>query len=71
MPALFTWLQAQGNVTDDEMFRTFNCGIGMVVIVSAQDAARAMELLAGEGEQVRTIGHIRRQQNGEAPTVVV
>jgi len=71
MPALFTWLQAQGNVTDDEMFRTFNCGIGMVVIVSAQDAARATELLSGEGEQVRTIGHIRRQQNGEAPTVVV
>jgi phosphoribosylformylglycinamidine cyclo-ligase len=71
MPALFTWLQAQGNVTDDEMFRTFNCGIGMVVIVSVQDAARAMELLAGEGEQVRTIGHIRRQRDGEAPTVVV
>jgi len=71
IPALFTWLQAQGNVTDDEMFRTFNCGIGMVVIVSAQDAARAMELLGGEGEQVRSIGHIRRQQDGEAPTVVV
>ncbi len=71
MPALFTWLQAQGNVTDEEMFRTFNCGIGMAVIVAAQDAARATELLAGEGEQVWTIGHIRRQQNGEAPTIVV
>lgn len=71
MPTLFTWLQAQGNVTDEEMFRTFNCGIGMAVIVAAQDAARATELLAGEGEQVWTIGHIRRQQNGEAPTIVV
>ena len=71
MPALFTWLQAQGNVTDEEMFRTFNCGIGMAVIVAAQDTARAMELLAGEGEQVWTIGHIRRQQNGEAPTIIM
>lgn len=71
MPPLFSWLQAQGNVTDNEMHRTFNCGIGMVVIVSAQNAEAAKSLLAAEGEQVWTIGHIRPQQAGEAATIVV
>ncbi|MCB5188349.1 phosphoribosylformylglycinamidine cyclo-ligase [Methylobacillus caricis] len=71
MPPLFSWLQEQGNVTDQEMYRTFNCGIGMVVIVSRADAESARQLLAAEGEQVWEIGHIRQQQAGEAPTIVV
>jgi phosphoribosylformylglycinamidine cyclo-ligase len=71
MPALFTWLQAQGNVTESEMHKTFNCGIGMVVIVAKEQASAAMALLKAEGEQVFEIGHIRAQQAGEAPTVVV
>ena len=71
LPPLFQWLQAQGNITDDEMYRTFNCGIGMAVIVSAENAKAAQSLLAAEGEQVWAIGHIRRQQPGEAPTIVV
>lgn len=71
MPPLFSWLQAQGNVTDNEMHRTFNCGIGMVVIVSAQNAEAAKSLLAAESEQVWTIGHIRAQKAGEAATIVV
>ncbi len=70
-PALFSWLQAQGNITDDEMHRTFNCGIGMVVIVAAEHAQQAQQLLAAEGEQVWQIGLIRTQQAGEAPTVVL
>ncbi|BCM23935.1 phosphoribosylformylglycinamidine cyclo-ligase [Methyloradius palustris] len=71
LPALFSWLQAQGNVTDDEMYRTFNCGIGMAVIVSAEHAAQAQALLSAEGEQVFTIGHIRRSGAGEHATVVI
>ena len=71
MPALFTWLQAQGNVTESEMHKTFNCGIGMVVIVAKEQASAAMALLKAEGEQVFEIGHIRAQQAGEVPTVVV
>jgi len=70
MPPLFQWLQAQGNVTDDEMHRTFNCGIGMAVIVSAADAERAQHLLTAEGEQVYRIGAIRRRAAGEAQTIV-
>jgi phosphoribosylformylglycinamidine cyclo-ligase len=71
MPPLFTWLQTQGSVTDAEMYKTFNCGIGMVVIMSAENAQAALDLLAAEGEQVWRIGHIRKQTVGEHATVVV
>ena len=71
MPPLFTWLQAQGNVAEDEMYRTFNCGIGMVVIVAKEYADAAESLLIEAGETVSVIGHIREQRAGEAPTVVV
>jgi phosphoribosylformylglycinamidine cyclo-ligase len=71
MPPLFTWLQAQGNVTDSEMYKTFNCGIGMVVIVAKEQAAAAQKLLSDTGESVFEIGTIRTQQAGEAPTIVV
>ena len=53
------------------MHRVFNCGIGMVVLVAESDAAAAMELLAGAGEQVYRIGTIRKRACGEAQTVVV
>ncbi len=71
MPPLFTWLQAQGNVTDSEMYKTFNCGIGMVVIVAEEHAAAAIDLLQEAGETVFHIGHIRAQRAGEAATIVI
>ena len=71
MPPLFTWLQAQGNVTDSEMYKTFNCGIGMVVIVAKEQASAAQKLLSDAGESVFEIGTIRAQQADEAPTIVV
>ncbi|MGA7816569.1 phosphoribosylformylglycinamidine cyclo-ligase, partial [Caballeronia sp.] len=70
MPPLFTWLQKHGGVADAEMHRVFNCGIGMVVVVSAADAAAAIELLAAAGEQVWAIGHVRDSLPDEAQTVV-
>ena len=57
-PAIFDWLQRTGNVADAEMFRTFNCGIGMVICVAASDAQAAIEHLAAQGEAARLIGHI-------------
>jgi phosphoribosylformylglycinamidine cyclo-ligase len=71
LPPLFQWLQAQGNISDDEMHKTFNCGIGMVVIVDEAYASEASQLLTSQGEQVFTLGQIRKQNSGEAPTVVV
>ncbi len=70
MPKLFKWLQEGGNVAQQEMFRTFNCGIGMVVIVSQEDAAKAIGLLAASGETVWQIGHIRARNGDEHQTQV-
>ena len=68
---LFQWLQQAANISDDEMHRVFNCGIGMVVIVSANDANQAREILSAQGETVFTLGEIRALPAGEAPTVVI
>ena len=68
--ALFRWLQETGRVADEEMHRVFNCGIGMVMVVNAQDAASAMEQLTAQGEQVYRIGEIRPRRDGEAATIV-
>jgi len=57
-PAVFDWLQQQGNVEDTEMYRTFNNGIGMVVVVAEHDADKAIELLNDAGESACLIGHI-------------
>jgi phosphoribosylformylglycinamidine cyclo-ligase len=69
-PSVFTWLQQQGNVDDAEMARTFNCGIGMVVIVSKAHAAQAQVQLEAAGERVFAIGDIRARTADEAPTIV-
>jgi len=71
MQPLFTWLQNQGNVADLEMYKTFNCGIGMVVVVSKENALAAQKLLQSAGETVYEIGYIRAQRAGEAATVVI
>jgi len=71
LPPLFQWLQAQGNIVPSELYKTFNCGIGMAVIVAKEHAAQAKQLLEASGETVFEIGHIRAQAAGEAPTVVV
>ena len=71
MPPLFTWLQQHGGVADDEMHRVFNCGIGMAVIVSKENADAAMVQLTAAGESVTRIGQIRERQADEAQTIVV
>jgi phosphoribosylformylglycinamidine cyclo-ligase len=71
LPALFKWLQAEGNITHTEMYKTFNCGIGMAIVLSKVHVEEAKKLLSEAGETVYEIGHIRTQHAGEAPTVVV
>lgn len=70
MPPLFQWLQQAGNVADQEMYRVFNCGIGMVVIVAEDQVAAAERHLAEAGETVFRIGRIDTRKQGEAPTIV-
>ena len=71
MPPLFQWLQQAGNVDAQEMYRVFNCGIGMVVIVAAEDADMAAEQLRSTGETVYNLGTIEVRAEGQAQTVVV
>jgi len=70
-PKLFDWMQQEGNVAEKEMHRTFNCGIGLVIVVAAADAEAAMAELKAQGEAVYNIGVIRARQGDEAQTVVV
>ncbi|NOQ82223.1 MAG: phosphoribosylformylglycinamidine cyclo-ligase [Methylophaga sp.] len=69
-PAIFDWLQSEGNVIDEEMYRTFNNGIGMVVCVAEQDAQQTLTLLAELGETAYQIGHIETSDQ-TTPDVLV
>ncbi|MEO8342679.1 MAG: phosphoribosylformylglycinamidine cyclo-ligase [Gallionella sp.] len=69
-PALFDWLREMGNIAPQEMYRTFNCGIGMVVIVAKRDADAALAHLNAAGETATVIGAIRARQGSEAQTQV-
>ncbi|MGJ8618761.1 MAG: phosphoribosylformylglycinamidine cyclo-ligase [Methylophilaceae bacterium] len=71
MPPLFKWLQSQGNIAPNEMYKTFNCGIGMVVIIAQEDLEQAQKILTNYGETVFQIGKIRQQKTGEAATIVI
>jgi phosphoribosylformylglycinamidine cyclo-ligase len=68
-PELFRWLQQEGRVSETEMWRVFNCGIGMVVVLSPGDAAAATALLEREGERVYRIGVVERS-SGEPEALV-
>jgi phosphoribosylformylglycinamidine cyclo-ligase len=63
-PAVFDWLQRAGNIERDEMYRTFNCGLGMTLCVAAIDADKAMEILRGFGEQPVLVGEVRSGVRG-------
>ncbi|MBV1911190.1 MAG: phosphoribosylformylglycinamidine cyclo-ligase [Kangiellaceae bacterium] len=57
-PAIFDWLQEKGNVESNEMYKTFNCGVGMVLVVSQEELQTAIELLNASGEQAWHLGQI-------------
>jgi phosphoribosylaminoimidazole synthetase len=63
-PAVFSWLARQGGVAHDEMLRTFNCGIGMVVVVEEAQAAQVAAVLAEQGETVTPVGRIVPRRAG-------
>jgi len=69
LPTVFKWLQTQGNIADQEMYRTFNCGIGMVLVVNQEDADSAIEVLNKAGETAFKLGEIT-SSNGAADVVI-
>ena len=62
-PAIFDWLQDKGNIEDNEMYRTFNNGLGMVVILDESVAEKAMDILKQHKIQAVRIGHIEEKDN--------
>lgn len=69
-PAIFDWLQENGNITSHEMHRVFNNGIGMAVVVAKEDAEKAVAAFEAQGEKVFTIGEIVKLPEGEARCIV-
>jgi phosphoribosylformylglycinamidine cyclo-ligase len=69
-PAVFAWLQEQGNVPEAEMHRTFNCGIGMVLVVAKEHAGAAIASLGIHGVPAWEVGAIVARE-GDAPQTVV
>ncbi len=61
---IFDWLQEKGNIAEQEMYRTFNCGIGMVVCVAEADANATVDILNAQGETAWRIGSIEAAQDG-------
>jgi phosphoribosylaminoimidazole synthetase len=69
-PAVFRWLKDIGRVPTDDMLRTFNCGLGMIVVVAKADVARVIKALADAGETVHEVGIIEPAPTSEADCVV-
>ena len=62
--AVFEWLQREGRVSDQEMYRVFNCGIGMTVQIAAGDADGAIAMLRGAGQEALVIGEVKSGSRG-------
>lgn len=69
-PAVFNWLQEKGNIDRHEMYRTFNCGVGMVIALPQEQVETALAILKQAGEQAWLIGHIAHVEEGAAQVVI-
>jgi phosphoribosylaminoimidazole synthetase len=65
LPPVFRWIRQQGQIENVEMLRTFNCGIGMIVVVQERDAKATISTLRKAGENVVVLGHIAPRKGGE------
>lgn len=62
-PEIFEWLQEKGNLSNTEMFRTFNCGIGMAIIINKDDSVECQELIKTSGLKCWEIGSVRKSKS--------
>ncbi|KKO45801.1 phosphoribosylaminoimidazole synthetase [Arsukibacterium ikkense] len=69
-PAIFNWLQQQGNISRHEMYRTFNCGVGMILVVPADQLAPALANLTAAGETAWHLGEIQHASAGDELVVI-
>jgi phosphoribosylformylglycinamidine cyclo-ligase len=69
-PTVFNWLQKEGNIDTREMYRTFNCGVGLVIALPAADAEKAVDTLQANGEQAWVIGSIEAASSDDDLVVI-
>lgn len=69
-PAIFNWLQQQGNISRHEMYRTFNCGVGMIVVVPQDKLQPALDMLTAAGETAWHLGEIHAATAGEELVII-
>ena len=70
-PEVFKWLQKNGNIDTHEMYRTFNCGVGMIVALDKADAEKAVEVLTASGEKAWVIGTIENAADNEEQVEII
>ncbi len=70
-PAVFGWLAQAGSIEASDMAKTFNCGIGMAVIVEAAAADQIMASLTESGEKPVKIGHVEERKSAESPQIII
>jgi phosphoribosylformylglycinamidine cyclo-ligase len=70
VPSIFPFLQNKGNISDTEMYRVFNNGIGYVLVVPAPSLEAVLELLEGLGEKAFHIGSIHKREEDYPPVVI-
>ncbi|MGH1353218.1 MAG: phosphoribosylformylglycinamidine cyclo-ligase [Methyloligellaceae bacterium] len=68
LPAVFQWLQKSGNISEEEMLRTFNCGCGMVVVVPADKTDQTIDILSQNGEKAYRVGELTERSGNPAVT---
>ncbi|WP_448548607.1 phosphoribosylformylglycinamidine cyclo-ligase [Thalassotalea fusca] len=69
-PVIFNWLQEKGNITTHEMYRTFNCGVGMIIAVPEDSVEQSLEILKAHGENAWHIGAIAEKAEGEEQVII-
>jgi len=71
MPLIFQWLKEKANISDEELYKTFNCGIGMVVITNPDDKEEVIRILEKNGETVFVIGGIANRDLNEPQSEII
>ena len=71
IPSIFNWLKEKANINDDELYKTFNCGIGMVLIADSKDQENIMEILKKTGETPYLIGKIVNKNSDDSQIEII
>lgn len=71
LPLLFQWIQEQGNISDEEMYRTFNLGVGMIIAVSQSEVNTTIDIIQAAGERSWVIGDVVANPEHESKVTII